>query len=425
MAESGWYAVTKTVSFGERCGLVSAPSSKSQAHRFLICAALSKNPCRIYCSGISRDILATAKCLEALGAKINMNGDMILVEPIRRKGEKNCVLPCAESGSTLRFMLPIAGALGDEARFIMEGRLPQRPMTQYERALCGGGMTIKREGGILFCEGKLRAGEYVLPGNVSSQYVSGLLMALPLICGDSVICIEGSLESVDYVEMTLAALKLSGIEINRDHGDFYIAGGQTYDMPDTVCVEGDYSSAAFFLCAGALSYKGVRVTNLSADSKQGDRRVAEVLRAFGAEVREGKDYIEVKRAKLCAQTIDASMIPDLVPILSVVAAVSEGETRIVHAQRLRMKESDRLESTSRMLTAIGADAEQTEDGLLIRGGHTLSGGTVDPMGDHRIAMSGAIAAGACEGDVTVCDAECVEKSYPRFWEDLEALEVKR
>jgi len=407
---------------GARCGCVRIPASKSQAHRLLICAALGERETRLVCDGISRDIAATIDCLNALGAQIDVHaGGEILVRPIREVPEGERVLRCGESGSTLRFLLPLAGALGAQAAFHMEGRLPERPLAPLDAELAAHGMTIRREGALLYAGGALRPGAYRLPGNVSSQFVSGLLMALPLLEGESRLELSGTLESAAYVAMTEQALALSGIRVEKSGQSFIIPGPQRAALPELVRVEGDYSNAAFFLCIGALSPLGMKVMGLPGRSAQGDRAVLELLRGFGAELLWDDGAVLIRRGELKGCVIDASPIPDLIPVLSVVAAVSEGETRIVNAARLRLKESDRLSSTTQMLRALGADVTELEDGLLIRGRESLSGGTVDACGDHRIAMSAAVAACAASEAVTVQGAECVEKSYPRFWEDFDQL----
>lgn len=407
---------------GPRMGCVRIPASKSQAHRLLICAALGQDKCVIRCDGISKDIAATIACLNALGAEIRETEPGVLrVRPIRETPAGTRVLPCGESGSTLRFLLPVVGALGAEAVFHREGRLPQRPLAPLDAELRAHGMTVRQEGERLCCFGQLRPGDYSLPGNVSSQYISGLLMALPRLNGVSALTIEGKLESAAYVTMTEDALHLAGIKIEKDEQRYAIPGGQRGSISGEMQVEGDWSNAAFFLSIGAISPEGMQVSGLLDASSQGDRAVWEILRRFGAEGCVTADGHLIRRGRLCAQTIDAAPIPDLIPVLSVVASVAEGETRIVNAGRLRLKESDRLMSTTRMLRSLGADITELEDGLVIRGKAQLTGGTVDAMGDHRIAMSAAVAACACTEPVTVMGAECVEKSYPRFWQDFEQL----
>ena len=326
-----------------------------------------------------------------------------------------------ESGSTLRFLLPVVGALGADAVFLREGRLPERPLEPLLSELVRGGMMFRSEGGKLFCSGKLAPGEYTLPGNISSQYISALLFALPRLAGDSALTITGARESEGYIAMTENALAQSGVRLFKTDSGYDIPGGQTYALPAAVKVEGDYSSAAFFLCMGALAKGGVRVEELNLKSSQGDRGVLDVLRAFGAEVGEEGDTVTVRRGTLRGVTIDASPIPDLIPVLSVVASVAAGETRVENASRLRLKESDRLQSTANLLRALGGRVEEKEDGLVITGVPALHGGSVETQNDHRLAMSAAVAACAATGEVTVDNDACVAKSYPRFWEDYGSL----
>ena len=413
--------MNRTIMPGPRSGRVKIPASKSQAHRLLICAALGSGETVLRCDGISRDIAATVACLNALGAEIREEGGCLRVRPICAVPEGGCLLPCGESGSTLRFLLPVVGALGAEAVFLREGRLPERPLAPLDAELAAHGMTLREDGARLFCGGTLRPGAYHLPGNVSSQYVSALLFALPLLEGESRLRITAPLESAAYVTMTEEALRLAGIEISKHNLDYIIHGSQRGSLPETLCVEGDWSNAAFFLVMGALSQQGVRVCGLNGNSAQGDRAVLAVLRAFGAVVTETEDEILVRRGMLRGQRIDAAPIPDLIPVLSVLASVADGETRIVNAGRLRLKESDRLASTTAMLRALGAEIEELPDRLLIRGKKQLAGGTADSAGDHRIAMATAAAAAACAELVTIIGAECVQKSYPRFWDDFDAL----
>ena len=414
--------MTRTVDCGERTGSVLIPSSKSQAHRMLICAALSQSDSVISCDGISDDIKATADCLSALGAKIDIRGGEISVRPIKNIPGDRIELFCGESGSTLRFLLPVVGALGANAAFHMKGRLSERPLSPLSDELISHGMSITRNSDLLLCGGKLEAGKFSLPGNISSQYISGLLFALPLLSGVSEIEITSDIESEDYIEMTLDSLLLSQIQIVRAERLYGISGDQKYRFPACARVESDWSSAAFFLSMGALSEKGITVRGLDTHSRQGDKRIIDVLRGFGAHIIISEDGITVSRGELRGQTVDARMIPDLVPVVSVVAAAANGRTEIINAGRLRLKESDRLRSVSQMLLSLGGKVTETEDGLIIDGG-ALHGGTVDSVGDHRIAMSAAVAASVCGSPVTVTDPGCTSKSYPRFWDDLDSLSI--
>lgn len=411
----------RMISPGARTGRVHIPASKSQAHRLLICAALGEETCEIVCDGISADIAATAECLRALGAKVERTETGFRISPIQKVPEGCCELLCGESGSTLRFLLPVVGALGAQAVFHREGRLPQRPLAPLDGVLTAHGMTLSEEGDLLLCSGQLQAGNYEIAGNVSSQYISGLLMALPRLTGESALTVTGTLESAAYIAMTEDALRLSGVEFSKNGAAYAIPGGQRFRLPLRTVVEDDWSNAAFFLCMGALAKGGVRIEKLNLKSSQGDRGVLDVLRAFGAEVGEEGDTVTVRRGTLRGVTIDASPIPDLIPVLSVVASVAAGETRVENASRLRLKESDRLQSTANLLRALGGRVEEKEDGLVITGVPALHGGAVETQNDHRLAMSAAVAACAATGGVTVDNDACVAKSYPRFWEDYGSL----
>lgn len=446
---------------GERSGEIKIHSSKSQLHRLLICAALAEGSVTLrHCGGISRDIAATMACLAALGAACEEEPQGILrLRPIARPFAPNeqrqarslarpfapngqqqarslarplpskpefagcAAMPCGESGSTLRFMLPIAGALGARVVFQMEGRLPERPLAPFDEELRRGGMSILAEGSLLYAEGRLKAGEYTLPGNVSSQYVSGLLMALPLLDGDSTLKITGKIESEPYIAMTEDALAASQIDFEKNGSTYRIKGAQTFRPPAEQTAEGDYSNAAFFMAMGALSEKGVTVRGLNPESKQGDKVITELLRGFGAEVRERGDAVFVRKSgRLHGQIIDASQAPDLVPVLAVTAAVCEGETRIVNAERLRLKESDRLASAAGLINSLGGYARVTEDGLTVKGRECFAGGVVEAHNDHRIAMSAAVAACASDGRVVLSGGECVQKSFPDFWQVFDKLD---
>ena len=370
-------------------GEINIIPSKSQAHRVLICAAFADGPTRILCNETSRDMEATADCLRALGADIRSTESGYTVIPVQKVPEK-ALLNCCESGSTLRFLLPVAGALGVEATFLMEGRLPRRPLSPLWEEMERMGCTLSRptENTIL-CQGKLMAGEYSISGNISSQYITGFLLALSLMDGKSRLSITGKVESRPYIDLTRQVISLFG-------GD---AGARKFHSPGAVSIEGDWSNGAFFLAADALGSE-LSIHGLNEASVQGDRAAAEWI------------------PMLCRQrcTIDASDIPDLVPILSVTAAANHGAV-FTNIQRLRIKESDRVESTLAMIRNLGGSGEATEDTLSIRG-TGLTGGTVDAMNDHRIAMSAAIASTVCGKDVTILGAECVKKSYPKFWEEF-------
>lgn len=400
-------------------GSVFAPPSKSHAHRLLICAALSDKPAVLANFARCEDLDATISALKAMGATFSSTESRMTVTPIRTLPTEKLRLDVSESGSTLRFLLPVLGALGIPAEIMMHGRLPQRPIEPLISSLKAHGMRISRQNTVLTCSGQLTPGEYSLPGDISSQFVSGLLFALPLLNGDSIIRLTTPLQSAQYVDLTLNALSQSGIEVDIIQNEYHIPGCQTYHLPPTT-IEGDWSSAANFLAAGALSAKGITVSGLKIHSSQPDGVILELLQKFGAEVDITQEY-GVRAAPLHDTTIDASQRPDLVPILAVLGAAAEGETQITNAARLRLKESDRLAATAAMLQSLDGKAEVLPDGLRILGTGTLRGGEVPPSGDHRIVMAAAVAASICREPVIIPDAECVAKSYPDFFCELKRL----
>ena len=415
--------MNKTIAPGERYGEVRITSSKSIVHRQLICAALGEHEVLIRYDGLSRDIRATADCLSALGADIQIGENVLCVKPIDGRGDiETALLPTGESGSTLRFLIPVAGMLGRKADFNMEGRLAERPMAPFDRLLREHGMSLTREGQILHCEGQLEGGMFCLPGNISSQYFSGLLMALPKLGCDSRIQTEGQMESAAYVQLTEEVLKAAGICFDREsESSWKIFGNQIPCLPDTVSAEGDWSNAAFFLCAAALSDQGIRICGLNPESRQGDRQILRILREFGAEVSVDEKTVSVRQGCRRPIEVDAIAIPDLVPVLAVLCCSTDGISRITGAARLRWKESDRLRTTTALIRSLGGEAEELPDGIVIHGSGRLRGGTAETFNDHRIAMSAAAASVFCDEPVTVLGAECVGKSYPAFWRDFEAL----
>lgn len=416
--------MTVTIQPGAVSGKLAAIPSKSAAHRLLICAALADEPTKIICPKGSQDIHATVRCLTGLGAEIAPQGDGYLVTPIHRtRAVGSCTLDCGESGSTLRFLLPVAAALGANATFLLAGRLAQRPMEPLAGQLTAHGCKLdwRPQSKTLTITGQLAPGEFSLPGNVSSQFFSGLLFALPLLGEKSVLRVEGDLESAGYIDLTLSALAKFGLTPAALETGGWTVPAQGYRTPGAAAVEGDWSNAAPWLCMGVLGGDGVSVTGLDNDSLQGDTGVCRVLARMGGQVTRYRDIVCARPGPLTPTVIDARNIPDLVPVLSAVAAVVPGQTRIVGAARLRLKESDRLNTTADTLNALGGRVSETQDGLFIVGKNRLTGGTVDAAGDHRIAMLAAVAAVVCEGPVTVTGAEAVEKSYPDFWKDLAFL----
>ena len=401
-------------------GRIRAVTSKSAAHRLLICAALAQGETELECGDVSRDIAATADCLNALGARITRTEKGYHIIPAdRSRLPETAECPCGESGSTLRFLIPVAAALGVGADFTPEGRLPQRPLSPLYEELTAHGVELSPPGSVPFrVRGTLPGGEYTLAADVSSQFISGLLFALSTTVGDSRLRLTGKFESRSYAEMTVEALRKFGASIEFDNNEYLIHGG-SLRSPGAVHAEGDWSNAAFWLCAGAVGAP-VTVTGLDPASLQGDRAVVEILKRFGASVDVREQGVSVSPAPLRGIEINAENIPDLVPVLAVTACAAAGDTTIYNASRLRLKESDRIETVVALIRVLGGEAEETADGMIVRG-KRLTGGACDSFGDHRIAMSAAVASAQCREPVTVMNAEAVEKSYPRFWEDFATL----
>lgn len=381
-----------TILPGTLKGAVTPPSSKSQTHRAVLALMLAQGEGKLSNLAVSEDIQATQDCVGALKSGHPAQADGL---PL---------LDCGESGSTLRFLIPVALAVRGGGHFTGRGRLMERPQGPYIRLFEEKGILWKQEGAYLTVAGQLEPGVYALPGNVSSQFITGLLYALPLLPGDSRIVLTTPLESRGYVDMTLDMLCRFDIKVEEQEDGFLVPGNQTYQARD-LTLEADWSGAAFWYAANFLEAQ-VDIQGLNPDSVQGDRQIGTLY---------------WKLARPGDVDIDLSQCPDLAPPLAVMAAVRKGTTRFVNAGRLRMKESDRLETIARTLNALGAKAQVGEDTLTLEGLDHLEGGTVDGCNDHRIAMMAAVAAIACKQPVTILGAECVKKSYPRFWEDYTAL----
>ena len=397
-------------------GTVFAPPSKSDAHRAIICAALSGGVCTIAPIALSDDIRATIGCVEALGATSKTENKTLTIDGTGVFSNKTAILDCGESGSTLRFMIPVAAAGGVEATFLGRGRLPERPIGVYTEALPEKGVTVDTEGGLpLKISGQLKSGVYRVPGSVSSQFITGLLFALPLLKGDSDIILTSPIQSAGYINMTIRTMAKFGVEVDILDNGWHIRGRQHY-VPSDYTTDGDWSQAAFFLVAGAVS-GDVEVLNANIDSAQGDRRIAALLREFGAEVIQDGDRLRVKRSQMTAIDIDASQIPDLVPVLAVCACFASGVTRITNAERLRIKESDRLKTTAQLINSLGGKVRELPDGLEITGVGKLYGGFAEGCGDHRIVMSAAVCASGAAEKIKCTDAMSINKSYPDFFED--------
>lgn len=400
-------------------GTIKAISSKSNAHRVLICSAFSKNTVKLILETTNVDIDTTMECLESLGAEFIKDKEKITVIPIEKIVE-DATLNCRESGSTLRFILPVSSAVSSKNKIIGQGRLPERPLKELIDQMKEHGVNFSSDFLPLVTEGKLEPGEFKLPGNVSSQYITGLLLAAPLTNKDVKISLTSPLESKGYVNMTLDTMRDFNIEVEELESGYFVKGGQSYYAEKNFQIEGDWSNAAFFLCAGALGGK-VNLTNLKIDSSQGDREVVNILRSFGANIAQDSEGLSISPGELKGISIDVSEIPDLLPILSIVATVAKGKTEFVNAARVRIKESDRLSAMYNIINALGGKAEEFEDRLVVHGSGKLKGGVVDSYNDHRIVMSAAIASIICEEKVIINGAEAVNKSYPKFFEDFKSL----
>ena len=404
-------------------GTIKAIPSKSHAHRVLIAQKLAQlgeqkkaNPLAI--PSFSKDIEATKSCLSQLDLD-------------------NPRLNCGESGSTIRFMIPVTMALKSEATFIGSGKLPVRPLSPLKEEMEAHGshftMTGNTGDNVEICTitGKLSAGTYRLAGNVSSQFITGLLFALPLLDGDSKLELTTKLESAGYVDLTLDVLRSFGINIVEGKSDtgfiiYNISGNQNYVEPDGMSIQGDWSNASFWLACGALG-DGVTCTGLDMNSSQRDKEFVDVLEAMGADVTishgpDGTDSVTVSRgAGLHGETVSVAQTPDMVPVLAALMATASGTSHIVDAERLKIKESDRLKTVCDFLSKLGADITVGEADLTINGRSSLTGGNLSSHNDHRIAMAAAVAACSCESTVTIDDAQAVAKSYPNFYEDYNSL----
>lgn len=382
---------------GKLSGSITAIPSKSQAHRLLICAAFSDRVTTLYCPDTNQDIEATADCLRALGAAIERTETGYLVSPVAEVPD-GAVLNCGESGSTLRFMLPIVGALGVDGTFRMRGRLPSRPLSPLWEEMERMGCTLSRPtADTIHCSGQLQCGAYTIDGGVSSQFITGLLYAMALIPGTSQLTVTGKTESKPYILMTQQAMAAFGVATN----DYCVKGSFPFHSPGNMIVEGDWSNGAFFLAAQALGSQ-LQINGLDLDSPQGDKAVVSALSALEQNA-----------------IISASDIPDLVPVLAVTAGAKEGAV-FTNVARLRLKESDRVETVAAMLRNLGAEVTTTQNTLTVNPAQYHSC-TIDASGDHRIAMAAAIAATAADGPITILGAECVAKSYPAFWREFERL----
>lgn len=411
---------TAIISPKKLSGTVVVPASKSDSHRSIICASLAAGESKIDNMYKSDDVKATINGMSLLGASIKSRDNNLFIRGIDFFSNKNIIIDCNESASTLRFLIPIAASLGINAKFIGKGKLPKRPIDVYLDILPKHSVKCKYYNELpLEIQGKLHPGEFEVPGNVSSQFISGLLFALPILYGDSTVKLTSRLESEPYVDMTINTINKFGVQIKKISNGYKIPGKQKY-KPCDYRVERDFSQAAFFIAAGIIG-ESIKINGLNEHSLQGDLKSIEIFKKFGADIEWKKNGLLVNPSKTHGIEIDASQVPDLVPILAVVASFSEGITKIVNAARLRIKECDRLTAISTSLNNLGANIKETSDGLIINGVNNLNSGTVDSFNDHRITMALAIASIRCNGTVTITNAQSINKSYPSFFEDFNSL----
>ncbi len=394
---------------GRLSGKVRVPSSKSVSHRALICAALAEGTSFVRDITMSQDIYATIDTLTELGASFDVQDGVIKVQGISTPAEK-AELRCSESGSTLRFIIPVACALGAQSTYYGKGRLPERPIDIYTRELSDKGITFDYHNTMPFTTtGKLRGGTFRVEGNISSQFITGLLLALPMCSEDSEIVLTSELQSEPYVNITIDCMKCFGVNVEKTDSGYRVKGGQKYTPADYTS-EADFSQAAFFITANSIG-NDVTIENLPEpdSSSQGDKKIIEIAERLCYN----------KKAGVSEDVyINASDIPDLVPTLAVLSSLSGSTVHITNAERLKIKESDRLDTTARLITNIGGKIQKTDDGLVISPVSCFTGGTVDSFNDHRIAMAAAIASTAATGNVTVKGFESIRKSYPGFLTDF-------
>ncbi|MBR2715431.1 MAG: 3-phosphoshikimate 1-carboxyvinyltransferase [Ruminococcus sp.] len=413
-------------------GTIEAPSSKSVAHRIMICAALSRCKCYIKNVSDSDDMVATIGCLESLGAKIIKDKKTVYIDStdfVRPMDKRHFTLNCKESGTTLRVMIPICAALGLNVTFVGEGRLPKRPLDEYFTIFDNHSVSYTRGENYLplTISGKLSGDVFEISPKISSQYVTGLLLALSLIDNDTTLKLSSPLLGSQYVDITLDVMRKFSVDVKKTDDAFYVKGKEKLCAKDSYCdeniginVEGDWSQAAFFLCAGAIN-GDITVTNLNLNSYQGDKAILDILKAFSAHVDIGENCVSVKTSKLKGTDIDATDTPDLVPVVAMLSCFAKGDTNIFGVSRLKFKESDRLLSTSSMIKSLGGDAMYTDDCMTIKGDAQLSGGTVDSFNDHRIVMAACVGAIKCENKTTITKANAVNKSYSDFFDDYKRL----
>ena len=402
---------------------IEAPPSKSYTHRMLVAALLSNGKTVIEKPLVSDDTLATLEAIKAFGACVEQKDGFWEVEgqPHPKTPEKP--INCRESGTTLRFMIPVAALAQGKTTFIMGPSLSKRPITPLLQSLSDLGVKTQHNPSSMVIYGDgIEGGETALRGNISSQFISGLLFACPRAKNDTQISLTKPVESKGYIDMTVEILCKHSVkvEISKDYSTIRIPSGQNY-KPLTHRVPGDFSSAAYLLATAAITSSRIRIYNLDYTSKQGDKAILEILRQTGVNMHVGENYVEVHGAINNPINIDAGDIPDLVPACTAIACYAVGRSEIRNAGRLRYKESDRLAALYTEFKKMGADITVEGNSLIIMGPCELHGAVIDPHNDHRIAMACAVAALGAKGGSTIMNAECVSKSYPNFFRDLSLL----
>lgn len=421
-------------------GEVRVPSSKSIGHRLLICAALANGESAIDGLTMSKDILATMQALKALGAEINKDNktdtDRYLIRGIGdkriglgnkersngyiKRTEEAIRINCSESGSTLRFLIPVGLSVADHLVFSGEGRLVERPIDEYFPIFKTNDIAFDYAGKLpIECRGRLKSGHYDLSGRVSSQYTTGMLLASPMFAGPTEIRIQGEMESKGYIDLSIEAMAKFGASVAREGYEKFVIEQPKGYSPAQVQVEGDYSQGAFWIVAGLLGCQPIRISGLNPNSVQGDAIVLELVRQMGGRLVWQGEVLTVHPSETKGIVLDASQCPDLIPIMCVLATQSEGETRIVNGSRLRVKESDRICSTVTELSKMGGSIVETQDGMIIKGKTSLKGGCeINSWNDHRIVMAASVAATICENPIHIVGYDAVEKSYPNFFKDF-------
>ena len=407
-------------------GEITAPSSKAQTHRALVAGLLSEGTTIIINPLSCDDTEATASAVSALGGKLTKNRTAWTVDGRGRPQPADGEINCRESGVTLRFMIPIASLTGSKTTFRVSAGLARRPlepladaMKQLDVNVAADQETVRIEGGAP------RGGVVRIRGDVSSQFISGLLFAGPLMENGLRLESTSPLESRSYASLTIETMRKHGttVRANRSMTEFEIKKGQRYST-SSHRIGGDFSSAAFLLAAAAITSSKVIVHGLSPNSPEPDSAVIGILRQMGAHITVEDDGLLIEGGKLKSTVVDIRDSPDLGPVLAVLGCCAEGESRVTGALRLRYKESDRLATVTSELKGLGADVKETDDGFVTRGPSFLSGGVVRAHGDHRVAMALSIAALGTSDKVTIEGAECVSKSYPNFFDDLRSLGVE-